>query len=159
MSKDRRIVYDDRCQIYALSKRVASQESIASVLGVSQSAASREMRRNRGQRGYRFKQAEAKVQRKGLCMARNVVADVDVLDLEQYKEYAGPANCKYWQFGGDAIVCGGPTEVLKCRRKSKWTCDHETRNHRDGQGLAVLDAYPALKPINTQPCKRDLSQF
>ena len=62
MSKYRRIRYEDRCQIYALSKRGASQESIASVLGVSQSAVSREMRRNRGQRGYRFKQAEAKAQ-------------------------------------------------------------------------------------------------
>ena len=62
MSKYRRIRYEDRCQIYALSKRRASQESIASVLGVSQSAVSREMRRNRGQRGYRFKQAEAKAQ-------------------------------------------------------------------------------------------------
>ena len=55
MSKYRRIRYEDRCQIYAPSKRGANQESIASVLGVSQSAVSREMRRNRGQRGYRFK--------------------------------------------------------------------------------------------------------
>ena len=62
MSNYRRIMYEDRCQIYALSKRGASQESIAEVLGVSQSAVSREMRRNRGQRGYRFKQAEAKAQ-------------------------------------------------------------------------------------------------
>src|ERR1022692_1400717 len=62
MSKYRRIRYEDRCQIYALSKRGASQESIAGILGVSQSAVSREMRRNRGQRGYRFKQAEAKAQ-------------------------------------------------------------------------------------------------
>ena len=45
-----------------LSKRGASQESIARILGVSQSAVSSEMRRNRGQRGYRFKQAEAKAQ-------------------------------------------------------------------------------------------------
>ena len=59
MSKYRRIRYEDRCQIYALSKRGASQESIARVLGVSQSAVSRKMRRNRGQRGYRFKPAEA----------------------------------------------------------------------------------------------------
>ena len=59
MSKYRQIRYEDRCQIYALSKRGASQESIARILGVSQSAVSREMRRNRGQRGYRFKQAEA----------------------------------------------------------------------------------------------------
>ena len=62
MSNYRRIMYEDRCQIYALSKRGASQESIAEVLGVSQSAVSREMCRNRGQRGYRFKQAEAKAQ-------------------------------------------------------------------------------------------------
>ena len=62
MSKYRRITYEDRCQIYALSKRGASQESIAVVFGVSKSAVSREIRRNRGQRGYRFKQAEAKAQ-------------------------------------------------------------------------------------------------
>ena len=62
MSKYRRIKYEDRCQIYALSKRGSSQESISEVLGVSQSAVSREMHRNRGQRGYRFKQAEAKAQ-------------------------------------------------------------------------------------------------
>ena len=62
MSNYRRIKYEDRCQIYALSKRGASQESIAKVLGVSQSAVCREMWRNRGQRGYRFKQAEAKAQ-------------------------------------------------------------------------------------------------
>src|SRR6516225_1659961 len=47
-------MYEDRCQFYALSKRGASQESIAEVLGVSQSAVSREMYRNQGQRGYRF---------------------------------------------------------------------------------------------------------
>jgi IS30 family transposase len=62
MSKYRRLMFEDRCQIYALSKRGASQESIASILGVSQSTVSRELRRNRGQRGYRFKQAEVKAQ-------------------------------------------------------------------------------------------------
>jgi IS30 family transposase len=62
MSTYRRVTYEDRCQIYALSKGGTCQESIASVLGVSQSTVSRELRRNRGQRGYRFKQAEAKAQ-------------------------------------------------------------------------------------------------
>ena len=62
MSKYRRVTYKDRCQIGALSKGGTSQECIASVLGVSQSTVSRELRRNRGQRGYRFKQAEAKAQ-------------------------------------------------------------------------------------------------
>ena len=62
MSNYRRIMYEGRCQIYALSKGGASQESIAEILGVSQSTVSRELCRNRGQRGYRFKQAEARAQ-------------------------------------------------------------------------------------------------
>ena len=70
MSKYRRIKYEDRCQIYALSKRGSSQESIAEVLGVSQSAVSREIHRNRGERGYRFKQAEAKAQARQAIRSR-----------------------------------------------------------------------------------------
>ena len=68
MSKYRRIKYEDRCQIYALSKRGSSQESIAEVLGVSQSAVSREIYRNRGERGYRFKQAESGYRRSRPCI-------------------------------------------------------------------------------------------
>jgi transposase, IS30 family len=70
MWKYRRITYEDRCQIYALSKSGVSQESIAGVLGVSQSTVSREMCRNRGQRGYRFKQAEAKAQARQAIRSR-----------------------------------------------------------------------------------------
>ncbi|MBM3533199.1 MAG: IS30 family transposase, partial [Alphaproteobacteria bacterium] len=62
MSRYRRVTYEDRCQIYALSQDGACQEAIARVLGLSQSTVSRELRRNRGQRGYRFKQAETKAQ-------------------------------------------------------------------------------------------------
>ena len=43
MRKYRRITYEDRCQIYALNRRGASQEDIAGVLGVSQSTVSRQM--------------------------------------------------------------------------------------------------------------------
>jgi IS30 family transposase len=60
MAKYRRIKQEDRCQIYALSKQGSSQQSIAEILGISQSAVSREIKRNCGRRGYRFKQAEAK---------------------------------------------------------------------------------------------------
>jgi len=62
MGSYRRLRYEDRCQIYALSRQGSSQQSIAAILGVSQSAVSRELDRNRGKRGYRFKQAEAKAQ-------------------------------------------------------------------------------------------------
>jgi len=70
MRKYRRITYEDRCQIYALSKRGASQEDIAGILGVSQSTVSRELWRNRGQRGYRFKQAQATAQARQAIRSR-----------------------------------------------------------------------------------------
>lgn len=46
-----------RYQIYALLKMGHSQTEIATCLGVDKSTISRELRRNRGQRGYRPKQA------------------------------------------------------------------------------------------------------
>jgi IS30 family transposase len=60
MRKYRRITLEDRCQIHALNRQGSSQQQIAGVLGISQSAVSRELSRNRGQRGYRFKQAQEK---------------------------------------------------------------------------------------------------
>jgi len=48
---------DQRCQIYALKKRGFSQAEIAVDMGVSQGTISRELSRNKGLRGYRFKQA------------------------------------------------------------------------------------------------------
>ncbi len=52
------LTYEQRCQIYALKKRNFSQAEIGKDLGVSQGSISRELRRNRGLRGYRFKQAQ-----------------------------------------------------------------------------------------------------
>ena len=48
---------EQRYQIYALMKAGLSQTEIATILGVHKSTISREVRRNRGQRGYRPKQA------------------------------------------------------------------------------------------------------
>lgn len=54
------LTYDVRCQIYALKQSGKSQSAIARQLGVSQSTISRELSRNKGGRGYRYKQAHAK---------------------------------------------------------------------------------------------------
>lgn len=51
------LTYEQRCQIYALKQRHFSQSEIASDLGVRQCTISRELARNTGKRGYRFKQA------------------------------------------------------------------------------------------------------
>ena len=54
------LIYEQRCQISAFKKSDFSQREIAKMLGVSQSTISRELRRNRGQRGYRHEQAQEK---------------------------------------------------------------------------------------------------
>ena len=52
------LTYAERCQIYALRKRGDSLSSIAKLLNVRCSTVSRELKRNTGQKGYRFKQAQ-----------------------------------------------------------------------------------------------------
>ena len=61
------LTYEQRCQIYALKKRDFSQQQIAKDLGVSQSSISRELSRNTGKRGYRFKQANDLAKERGLA--------------------------------------------------------------------------------------------
>jgi IS30 family transposase len=60
MASYRRVTADDRCQIYALNKQGCTQQQIADHLGFGQETISRELRRNSGGRGYRFKQAQEK---------------------------------------------------------------------------------------------------
>jgi len=62
MARYRRLTQDDRVQIYALHKAGHTQAVIAIQLGVSQGTISRELARNSGGRGYRFKQAQAMAQ-------------------------------------------------------------------------------------------------
>ena len=56
----RHLTYEQRCQIYALKKSFCSQKEIAEILSVSQSTVSREVARNSGLKGYRYKQAHKK---------------------------------------------------------------------------------------------------
>lgn len=53
------LTQEQRYQIYALKKTKHSLSEIAAVIGVHKSSVSRELKRNRGQRGYRPQQAHA----------------------------------------------------------------------------------------------------
>jgi IS30 family transposase len=57
MKHYKQLTYEQRCQIEAFKKSGFAQVEIAAVVGVSQSTISRELSRNTGQRGYRYKQA------------------------------------------------------------------------------------------------------
>jgi len=52
------LIRDQRSQIYALKSNGLEQQDIAAHLGVSPSTISRELKRNRGAKGYRFQQAD-----------------------------------------------------------------------------------------------------
>src|SRR5664279_2876611 len=54
------LTYEERCEIYALSRSGVSQAAVARQLGVDRSTIKRELDRNAGARGYRFKQAQEK---------------------------------------------------------------------------------------------------
>ena len=54
------LTYDQRCQIYALKKSGMSQNQIAKQIDATQSTISKELKRNSGQKNYRYKQAHAK---------------------------------------------------------------------------------------------------
>lgn len=69
MKKYRRIGCEDRCQLHALFKRGLKQQDIAATFGFSQGTIRRELRRNRGGRGYRFKQAQNKTDARELRLA------------------------------------------------------------------------------------------
>ena len=71
MKTYKQLTYEQRCQIYALSKTGMSQNKIAKQLKVSQSTISMELSRNTGKRGYRLKQAQTStdIRRLAACKA------------------------------------------------------------------------------------------
>lgn len=57
MSSYHHLTQDQRCQIYTLKSIGRTQKFIARYIGVHPSTVSRELKRNQGQRGYRYQQA------------------------------------------------------------------------------------------------------
>lgn len=58
------LTYSLRCQIYALKKSGFSNRKVARQMGVDSRTIDRELERNSGKRGYRYKQAEQKCQQR-----------------------------------------------------------------------------------------------
>jgi transposase, IS30 family len=82
---------DARCQIYTLKSMGKSQKDIAKHLGVSASSISRELKRNAGKRGYRYKQAdEMATQRRSEASSRptrmipHVVTEIEAMLLKEW---------------------------------------------------------------------------
>ena len=76
-----------RYQIEALNKAEKKQNEIAEILGVSPSTISRELKRNKGKRGYRPKQANIKATKRRGKASKAIKMTDDAIDLIEDKLY------------------------------------------------------------------------
>lgn len=98
MNTYKQLTYKQRCQIEALIETDLCQRDIARVVGVSQSTISRELKRNRGQRGYRSYQAHSKtVQRRRDSTEAHVMTPimVDIVEFLLKKRWS-PEQISCW---------------------------------------------------------------
>lgn len=96
----RHLTYEQRCQIYAFLKRGTSQEIIAKLLGITQSTVSREISRNCGGRGYRYKQAQKNAstrRNKASSRARKLTSELKIyIDALLIKKQWSPEQICGW---------------------------------------------------------------
>ena len=84
-SSYRRLREGDRQVIYRMSKAGKTQQEIAQALGLSQSTVSRELARNRGQRGYRPQQAQRKASERQAAKKKRIHVITGELETEVCK--------------------------------------------------------------------------
>lgn len=98
MSTYKQLTYEQRCQIEVLNKSGMSQQEIADAVETSQSTISRELRRNRGQRGYRHKQAQSMADERRLNAAKALKMDATMTERIEGKlrEKWSPEQISGW---------------------------------------------------------------
>ena len=91
------LTQEQRYQISALLKTEHSQTEIAVDIGVNKSTVSRELRRNRGQRGYRPKQAhQFAVQRRRASAHNRITTETWTRIEEKLREDWSPEQVSVW---------------------------------------------------------------
>jgi len=78
----KQLTQDQRYVIYVLNKRDCTQKEIAEEIDVDPSTISRELRRNEGQRGYRYKQAHRFAMERRTGKAETRITDEDWEEVE-----------------------------------------------------------------------------
>jgi transposase, IS30 family len=92
----KQLTYEQRYLIYAVLKMGFSQSSIAELVGVNKSTISRELKRNTGKRGYRYKQAQRMAQqRQNKARKRISQAEWQIID-EKLRTDWSPEQVSHW---------------------------------------------------------------
>ena len=81
----KQLTYEQRCQISVLKKTGNTQQEIADAVGTSQSAISRELKRNTGQRGYRHKQAQNLCENRRMDAEKSIKMTQEIIDIIKSK--------------------------------------------------------------------------
>ncbi len=90
------LTYEQRYQISSLLKMGHSQTEIANCIEVDKSTISRELKRNRGQRGYRPKQAHRKAQERRATNSTQIEGTTWTLVGEQLRLDWSPEQVSNW---------------------------------------------------------------
>ena len=91
------LTQEQRYQLYALLKTEQSQTEIAMVIGVHKSTISREITRNRGQRGYRPKQAQGfRDERRQQAVQKRITVETWAKVDEKVREDWSPEQISGW---------------------------------------------------------------
>ncbi len=92
----RQLTQEQRYQIYALLKMGHNQTKIADVLEVHKSTISRELRRNRGQRGYRPQQAQRLALSRRDKVQRRIAAETWARVTSKLRQEWSPEQVSAW---------------------------------------------------------------
>ncbi len=94
------LAYDQRCQIYTLLQTGLCRAQIARQIGVERSTITRELQRNKGKCGYRFKQAHDKAcerRKKASCVPRKMTVErVELIESLLTKWQWSPDQISGW---------------------------------------------------------------
>lgn len=129
----KQLTSEQRYQIYALLKSGQKKSEIAKVLGVHKSTIGRELKRNRGKRGYRPKQAHRKTLRRRKKTKKRINAKTWAIVEEKIRQDWSPEQVSGWLKRNTAIrishewiyqyiyadkrVGGDLHEHLRCQKK------------------------------------------
>lgn len=114
MSNYKQLTYEQRCQLYALKKTKMIQMELADAIGVSQSAISRELKRNTGGSGYRFEQAQRKAQERRTRATKPTKMTPKMISLIESKlrEKLSPEQISGWLLNEKEVLLSHETIYL-----------------------------------------------
>ena len=96
MRNYKQLTQEQRYQIKALLKSGQNQTEIGTIIGVHKSTISRELKRNRGQRGYRPQQAQRKAKQRQEWDRRRIKKQTWVWVEEKIREDWSPEQIMLW---------------------------------------------------------------